>query len=632
MATRVGYDGDGMNEQDQVGIVEGLDYALQPIVNIHTGVCFGYEALLRAYDGADLDIQALFDGAFAQGTLLQLDLALKKKAVEKFVKAKEYERMKLFYNLDNRILSMSDSLPDNDAVMARAYNLQPGSICFELSEKHDCGCIVQADAMLSHFRYHGFKVAIDDFGTGFSGLQLLYNTEPDFIKIDRFFISGIETDSKKKLFVSKVVHLAHILGIFVIAEGVETEKEYRVCKEIGFDFLQGYFVQRPTIYPKELEVRYAGIENINRNEKRERVLDHKLLSEQMDYIEPICLYNGKDEDYLTDMAIVFDAFRKSKAHTFLPVLNGHEEPIGIIRENDIKEYVYSRYGKDLLMNKSSGRTIKDFVAKCPLSEINTRIENILEMFSLDFQSEGVVLTEDGRYIGFLSSKSLLKVINEKNLAVARDQNPLTRLPGNNLIKEYIDNALEDIETSYMFAYLDFDNFKPFNDRYGFRIGDRAILMFTDILNGVSGQAKFFRGHLGGDDFFAGFCLAGGHTEPAVEIIKGLLEKFRNDVASLYEKEDRERGCIVSADREGNKKTFPLLSASAAILHIRKGERRFTVEEIGVFTAELKKLAKASKEKIASLSIPERTHHDFGPLKVLRTVPEEHSGMQAAGKF
>ena len=54
------------------------------------------------------------------------------------------------------------------------------------------------------------------------------------------------------------------------------------------------------------------------------------------------------------------------------------------------------------------------------------------------------------------------------------------------------------------AYFDFDNFKPYNDRYGFRQGDRTILLFSDILKKTSGANKFFAGHIGGDDFFAGF--------------------------------------------------------------------------------------------------------------------------------
>ena len=67
-------------------------------------------------------------------------------------------------------------------------------------------------------------------------------------------------------------------------------------------------------------------------------------------------------------------------------------------------------------------------------------------------------------------------LSEKNIAIARDQNPLTKLPGNTLITAYISETLNDLENTYVYVYFDFDNFKPFNDSYGFRIGDRAILL------------------------------------------------------------------------------------------------------------------------------------------------------------
>lgn len=67
-----------------------------------------------------------------------------------------------------------------------------------------------------------------------------------------------------------------------------------------------------------------------------------------------------------------------------------------------------------------------------------------------------------RYAGFLSASSLLKIINEKNIETARDQNPLSGLPGNTVIYEYVSNAMEDLK-SFHFVYFDFDHFKAYND-------------------------------------------------------------------------------------------------------------------------------------------------------------------------
>lgn len=586
-----------MNNERWLRIVSSLDYAFQPIVNIHTGLCLGYEALLRNWDIEGFNgIQQLFDTACIDNMLFRVELWLREKAIQKFITIDNYQKMKLFFNMDNRIFLMPDYSSGRTSDLLQKHGLPPESICFEISERHELDCFHNYDNILSLYKKQAFKMAIDDFGTGYSGLRLLYHSEPDFIKIDRFFITGIETDSKKKLFVAKVLNLAHILGIMVIAEGVETEKEYFFCKEIGCDYIQGYIVQRPIIDVGRLKEKYESINMLNANDRREKTKDIVLLHERMDYLDPIHLRSVNNE-YLTDMTTVFERFRKSKNINFFPVINGHGEPLGIIREKELKEYVYSRYGKDLLLNKTSGKKITDFIIKCPVTEIKTRIEKILEYFAIDDTSEGILLTENGKYLGFLTAKSLLKVINEKNISLARDQNPLTKLPGNTLIAEYLERALDDHDTPYIITYFDFNFFKAFNDKYGFRQGDRAILLFSDILKEATSTDRFFIGHIGGDDFFAAYKVIDYDLFSVHDRIRAMVDKFSNDVLSLYNPDDREKGYIETIDRDGNEKKFPLLTVSAAILNIPDKRRRITLEEIGAIIAKLKKEAKLSPDKI-----------------------------------
>ncbi|MCD8476564.1 MAG: diguanylate cyclase [Sulfurospirillum sp.] len=111
-------------------------------------------------------------------------------------------------------------------------------------------------------------------------------------------------------------------------------------------------------------------------------------------------------------------------------------------------------------------------------------------------------------MGYLSSRVLLEMINEKNIVDAKDQNPLTGLSGNRIINEFVSTAMESKE-KVMMAYFDFDNFKPFNDYYGFRKGDRAITLFADILRSAVGLEECLVGHVGGDDFFFRLEFEGG---------------------------------------------------------------------------------------------------------------------------
>lgn len=599
ITTRYGGD-QSMDKQERWALrTEQIDYAFQPIVNIHTGVCLGYEALLRDYEKAGFrSIQDFFDSAFEEGMLAHVELLLRKKAVEKLSGINHYQRVRLFFNLDNRALSLSDDIGGGMPAILARYGLHQDFICFEMSERHEFQYTDDTKAMLNAYKHFGYKIAIDDFGTGFSGLQLLYHSEPDFIKIDRFFITNIENDSRKKLFLSKVLNLAHILGIMVIAEGVETKKEYFICREIGCDFVQGYLVQRPTVNLAELKFKYETISTLSTKDMRERTIDHRLLYDQMEYIEAIHLYEDQ-KGRPTDMSIVFDRFRKNKTSTFFPVVNGNNEPIGLIREKELKEYVYSKYGKDLLLNKTYGKTLVDFLIKCPACEISTKIEHILEVFSVDEHSDGVILTENSRYLGFLSARALLKVVNDKNLAIARDSNPLTKLPGNTMINEYIEQVLKDQQNAYILAYFDFDNFKPYNDRYGFRQGDRAILLFSDILKKTSNMNRFFVGHIGGDDFFAGFRIGDIDRDSIYIIIRNIANKFRDDIVGLYDQEDRVRGYIIASDRYDNKRQFSFLTASAGVLDICKGPREVTIEEVVSTLSTLKKTAKLTDRKIAS---------------------------------
>jgi len=567
-------------------IVEGLDFALQPIVCIHTGISLGFEVLLRNTDHAGYaSIQDFFDDAYGERMLYAVDLWLREKAICKFKSLEFHRACRLFYNIDNRALLMPDYEAGNTSRILEQHNLPTGTMCFELSERHQFECFTSIKTTLNKYKHQGYRIAIDDFGTGFSGLQLLYHSEPDYIKIDRFFIAGISADPRKKLFVLKMLTLAHTLGIAVIAEGIESAEEFHVCKDIGCDYVQGYLIQEPRTALAELKPKYGIVMELNHNERRNLSPDHRIITDQMECITPIHIHQ-------TDMTQVFEAFRMHKSQTFIPVINEKDEPLGLIMEKDLKEYAYSRYGKDLLMNVGLGKKLYDFISRCPLVDAHKSLEEILDVFALDERSEGIILTSGGAYIGFMSARALLKALNEKNIAIARDQNPLTKLPGNNLINAYIAESLCDLETDYVYVYFDFDNFKPFNDTYGFRIGDRAILLFADLLKSCANGNSFI-GHIGGDDFFSGARLTNKNREHIMSRIQMLIRRFREDIMVFYSPRDRENGYLDGIDRDGRSRRFPLLTVSAAVLYLPKNRGALQLEDISLRIANLKKEAKRS---------------------------------------
>ena len=573
-----------------------VDFAFQPIVNIHTGAVYGYEALLRNVDQIGFDaIIAFFDHVHKMGLSGKIHQALLVKALNKYLLIPWADQAKLYFNLDGRLF---DSPFEPDGFLCGSRSQQPlqqfavpkGTVCLEISEQHE---ICNPDHMierLKQFRSFGYRIAVDDFGTRFAGTHILYFVKPEYIKIDRFYIQNIKKDAHKRLLAASIVNIAHLMGSLVIAEGVETEEEFYCCKAIGCDLMQGYLVlQRPQLEIDRLERSYDHVERLSSKDKRSSYHeDESLILAEMEYIEPIPFHS--------EPIAILEAFKKNKKHTFFPVTNFNNEALGIIREETVKEYAYSEFGRSLLANPTTRRNIEKFVTRIPVVDIHTSVERILASFSAHDDLEGIIITNHLKYEGVLSAQSLLRIINEKKLAAAIDQNPLSNLPGNKKIYEYISMALQDRGSTYVIAYFDFDNFKVYNDTYGFRQGDRVIQLFAELLNARSYLNYRFAGHIGGDDFFMG--SRGVPIEEVLKEIDQIREKFISSVVSFYDTETIRRGCLKAVDRDGENKCFPLMSISTAVLELPAyRSQNYTPEEIGRIMAEMKKQAKRSENKL-----------------------------------
>ena len=164
-----------MIAQNLETIIKKLDYAFQPIVNIKTGEIFAVEALLRNVEKCGYNsIFHIFDEAFKSGVLYKIDLFLRYEAFKKFSKIK-IDNLKLFYNIDNRILLMPDYKFGNNEQILEDLNIEKEKIVFELSERDTIQDPSLLNNVLNRYRQSKFKIAIDDYGTGIAGLQLLFH-------------------------------------------------------------------------------------------------------------------------------------------------------------------------------------------------------------------------------------------------------------------------------------------------------------------------------------------------------------------------------------------------------------------------------------------------------------------------
>jgi len=203
----------------------------------------------------------------------------------------------------------------------------------------------------------------------------------------------------------------------------------------------------------------------------------------------------------------------------------------------------------------------------------------------------IVVTLDNLYYGVVSVAKLLDSMAKIQVEQARDSNPLTGLPGNRSITERIIGELDQADRVMTVLYLDLDNFKAFNDRYGFEHGDKAILMVAEIMRKIVsmyGNKDDLIGHIGGDDFAI-------ITTPdkADSIAEMIIKEFDCRVVTLYDNEDRDKGFISTIDRQGQLFSYPVMSISIAAV----SNENYVIEnhlQLGELAAELKKLAKSQK--------------------------------------
>lgn len=220
----------------------GIKMAFQPIVDISDKSVFAHEALVRGENGEGA---GRILGQVTEDNKYTFDQTCRVKAIETASRIQLPGSLSINF-MPNAIYEPETCLATTLST-ARKTGFDRDKIIFEVTEQEQ---VVSQEFLVEVFeayRKEGFRTAIDDFGAGYAGLNLLADFQPDILKIDMKLIRDINQNKVKQTLVRSIQQIGEELGIQLIAEGIETEGEYKYLRDSGITLMQGYFFQKPML-------------------------------------------------------------------------------------------------------------------------------------------------------------------------------------------------------------------------------------------------------------------------------------------------------------------------------------------------------------------------------------------------
>lgn len=553
-----------------------ISTVFQPIVSLKTGIILGYEALSRIpFKPSDATIGDMFQIASTQDRLWDLEKLCRIRALQNA--STQPSQCFLFLNVDTSIMHDPKFRAGFTVEKLREYNIVPERVIIELTEQSfivdmsDFVCTVQ------HYQNQGFKIAIDDFGSGFSGLTRVCEISPEFLKIDMQLVRDIHKDPMKRSAVNSTVEFCRKAGIRVIAEGIETEEELKTLMRLGVEFGQGFYLLRPD--PSFQEI--PGM----LNQKIREIWRNISTYPQSSILGKIGdLGNSKTAVYGNHAArSLYNLMVKDQECNEFMIIDDQDQVCGILTRQNLFEKFSGLYGYALGGKMSA----EDIMANDVLIvDKNTPIEVVSDLAMKRTNKsvyDSVAVTYDGKYLCSVSIKELLLSSINLQLQRATDANPLTCLPGNHEIQRVIEDTFRRYEP-WSIIYLDIDNFKAYNDAYGFPNGDNMLKILADSMRNCTSEFDFV-GHIGGDDFFI---LS--NTHDVAEMCWRIVSDFKANIESLYSCTDWNQKSFLSLDRNGFTQTFKIATLSIAVVSNEFYQPQ-TIEELSTLIAQTKKKCK-----------------------------------------
>ena len=559
----------------------GLYPVYQPIVNLADASIYAHEALIRGPAGTPLEKpDNLLRAAAHENLRYEFESACVASTLRNWGQLRSGGR--LFVNISANALTRVFQLRGREGLLQWILDLKvmPRTLVLELTEHERVESMDRLTEVVEELRSAGVAIALDDFGDGHSSLRLWSQLKPEIVKIDKYFTRNISAHGDKLKTIQALQQIATIFGSSLVAEGIETAEDLRVLRDLGIEYGQGYFLG----YPDRKTLMHLGADPQHVLAERQVAVFPELgRMSQGGHLRSLSLLRAPTVTPDTHNDALAEIFLEHPTLHAVAMLDG-ERPVGIINRASFMNEYSKLYYREVWGKKPC------VVHANPEPRLVEREHSVDELVGIltsqdqRYLSDGFIATENGRYVGLGTGDQLVRSVTETRIEAARHANPLTFLPGNIPISQHMERLLKK-QVCFVACYADLNNFKPFNDYYGYWRGDEMIRLLARVAMEQCDSQRDFLGHVGGDDFILLF------QSPDWKVrCERLVSEFSERALAMFDEEARARGGIEAEDRHGVVRFFPCTTLSIGAVAI-DGSLFTRVEEVANLAAMAKHAAK-----------------------------------------
>ena len=537
-----------MNSLLEVIVNGRLRTQFQPIVNLNSGRIAGYEALIRGDSNSPLRRPGdMLHIAERSQMISWFDMACLEQC---FSKASEQGlKHPLFVNIEAEGLEAIHLHSNSLAERAFKYGINPDQVVVEITERQALGDFPRLIEGIKHLKDQGFRFAVDDAGAGYNSLEIIVDLKPDYVKVDRRLVAGIDTNGTKRGLIASLVRYSRQIGTSVLGEGIETQAELETMIDLGVNYAQGYLLARPSNT-------FDGISKDLRKQIIQRSESRNSMQIGRSRSLSSMIHAGTTVTITEPELCARKMFIKDAYLTSIVVTEETGVPAGVILRQDM-DFDKKQEEKEDVSIASFMKTdilcVDESMLVIDLPKIISRRGGI----SLD--RDIVVVDMNGKFAGVIPMRDVLETLSTQQQSAQRYSDSLTGLPNKVVLEQVLRDRIASkcplgiVRADVM--YLD-----NYNRVFGTAHGDELIKGLVDLLSEMQksvGSSEDLITHMGGDDFVV---LT---TPDRVHIYcDGLKDGFDSLINNLYSNHTIRNGYMEVEEGHGVRKV-PLCTLALA---------------------------------------------------------------------